>query len=457
MTEITTPVYNTYEDYNYDDLNIYAGLDCIATSKVLSKIFPKLAEEPSFITSIDGNSPIYTKLKSLIDVNEEVTLPALDYILDMEINGMKYDTSKNREFHSRMTEEICLLKDDIFRMVGHEVDMNSGVKMAEFLYGEKGFTIPYTTTSGEPSTDGDALLSLAGLNPLDPGRYITPNPDLQYLAWMAKYKDIFSSHNMFIKNYVEDFVKSDGRIHASYNLHGTSSFRITGDNPNFTQLPRPKHGYNIRECYTVDEGNVFMAFDFSSAEVKILANICKDPSMLKAVADGLDFHSFSASAMLGVPYAEFVDVLKNKDNENYKRYKSLRQIAKVLTFSILYGSSANGIAMQLGITKDESEKYMDMYFKAYPKMADYIERQKNWSIWNKMIVTPFGQRRQEYGVYDCFKKTAAYNAAVRNSSNVGIQSPTSTLGLITFAELNKSGMKPLGAKAICTVNHCGLI
>lgn len=411
-------IYRTYEDYNYDDLNLYAGLDCIATSTVLSRIYPKLAEEPKFIVGMEGNNRVYEELKSLVQVNDEVTLPALDYIIDMEINGMKYDKEMNRHIHGRMTEEIEILKDSIFTMVGHEIDMNSGVKMAEFLYKEKLFIPPGFTTSGEPSTDGDAMLTLAGLNPLDPGRYITPNPDLQYLAWIAKYKDLFSAHNMFIKNYIEDFVKSDGRIHASYNLHGTSSFRITGDNPNFTQLPRPKHGYNIRDCYTVDDGNIFLAFDFSSAEVKILANICKDPSMMKAVADGLDFHSFSASAMLGVPYNEFVGVVKDSNHKDYKRFKNLRQIAKVLTFSILYGSSAAGIAMQLGIPKDESEKYMAMYFKAYPKMADYIERQKDWSIWNKMIVTPFGQRRHEYGVYDCFKKTAAYNAAVRNSSNV---------------------------------------
>lgn len=214
MTELIKPVYNTYEDFRYDDLNLYAGLDCIATSKLLSRLYPKLAEEPSFIIGMDGGNPIRENLKSLIQVNEEVTLPVLEYIIDMEINGMKYDRVKNREIHSRMTEEIGILRDSIFSMVGHELDLNSGVKMAEFLYVERGFTPPGLTTSGEPSTDGEALLKLAGLNPLDPGRYITPDPKLQYLAWIAKYKDINSAHNMFIKDYIEDFVKSDSRIHA---------------------------------------------------------------------------------------------------------------------------------------------------------------------------------------------------------------------------------------------------
>ncbi len=95
-------------------------------------------------------------------------------------------------------------------------------------------------------------------------------------------------------------------------------------------MPRPKHGYNIRECYIVENGKCFIAFDFSSAEVKILAALCKDPAMLKAVEQELDFHSFSASSMLGVSYEDFMVVIVDSKNEKYKEYKQYRQIAKVL-------------------------------------------------------------------------------------------------------------------------------
>lgn len=447
----TKPVYRTYEDFDYDKLNLYAGLDCIATSKLLSKIFPRLIEKPEFIESVSEDTFNKVNLKALVDVNEEVTLKTLDYILDLEINGMRYDCDENRRIHARMIEEIAILEDSVFKMIGKEINYSSGVEMQKFLYGERGFTAPYTTTSGEPSTDGDALLILAGIDHKEPGNYIPAKEEYQYLAWLAKLKDIKSANLMFIANYVGDFVKRDGRIHASYNLHGTSSFRITGSDPNFTQLPRDKHGYSIRNCYTVDPGNVMLLFDFSSAEMKILACLSGDDAMKEACFKGFDFHTFTASTMLGVHYDEFKAVLKDKTAKENARYKQLRQGAKAVGFGIVYGSSAKGIAAGLNISEDEAKGLINLYFDKFPKVRTFIDTTHTQAKLNQRIVTPFGQQRQECGTLPCFRKTAAYNAALRNGQNCAIQSPTSTLGLVAFSELNNSGMKPLGGKAICTV------
>ena len=450
---IVKPVYKTYEDFEAEDLYLYAGLDCIATSTVLERIFPFLAEEPKYFIPGPDGKPVLSHAKSILETNEEVTKLAFEYILDMEINGLSYDIGKNREISTRMVSEIAELDRRIFEHPGIPADINldSGKEMVELLYTTLGFVPPYFTASGEPSTDGEALLTLAGLDPMKPPKdYKTPNPDLQFLAWLAKRKDLNSTHNTFIKTYVEDFVKRDGRIHPSYNLHGTSGFRISGDSPNLTQLPRPKHGYNIRDCFNVPEGKVFIAFDFSSAEVKILGALCKDPNMLRAIEQGLDFHSFSASSMLKVPYEDFMIVMDNKEHPRHDEFKGIRQSAKVLTFSILYGSSVGGIAMQLNVTKEEAERLMALYFDAYPGVKTFIEEAHNMAKWNQRVVTPFGQRRQEYGTFPCFKPTAAFNAALRNSANVLVQSTTSTLGLIVFAKLNEA-LKKLGSKAICTV------
>lgn len=116
----------------------------------------------------------------------------------------------------------------------------------------------------------------------------------------------------------------------------------------------------------------------------------------------------------------------------------------------MYGSSVNGIANQLNIEKSEAERILKIYFKTYPGLRKFIDQSYDLAKWNKMVVTPFGQRKMEYGAHDIFKPTAAYNAALRNSSNVRVQSTTSTLGLITFAHLNNA-VKKFGAKSICTV------
>jgi DNA polymerase-1 len=452
-TEPVKAVYKTYEDFEAEELYLYAGLDCIVTSTLLERIFPFLAEEPVYFVPGKDGRPIPTHSKSILETNEEITKLAFEYILDMEINGLKYDIAKNREIKARMEAEIADLERKIFDSgkVPPNINFDSGKEMVELLYGQLKFEPPSFTASGEPSTDGEALLTLAGLNPLNPPKdYKTPDPELQFLAYLAKRKDINSTCNTFIRTYVEDFVKRDGRIHPSYNLHGTSGFRISGDSPNLTQLPRPKHGYNIRECYGVDNGNVFIAFDFSSAEVKIVAALCKDPAMLKAVEEGRDFHSSSASLMIGVDYEEVVRVVGDKNDPKHKEYKHWRQVAKILTFSLIYGSSAGGIAMQLNVSKDEAQRLMDLFFKAYPKMLEFIDNAHKMATWNQRVVTEFGQRRQEYGTYKCFDRTAAKNAALRNSANVLVQSATSTLGLIVFAHLNRA-IKKIGGKAICTV------
>ena len=324
-------VYKTYEDFNVEDLFLYAGLDCIATSTLVANIYPALTEEPEYYIPDVNGKKVLTHAKSILDTNEEVTKTAFEYVLNMEINGLKYDKEKNREISARMVAEIAQLDELIFQKIPIGTNLDSGTEMVNILYNVMGFKPPYRTATGEPSTDGEALLTLAGLDPLNPPKdYKTPDPELQFLAWLAKRKDINSAHNTFIRTYIEDFVKRDGRIHPSYNLHGTSGFRISGESPNLTQLPRPKHGYNIRDCYIVEEGNVFIAFDFSSAEVKILAALCKDPNMLKAVNEGRDFHASSASIMKGVTYEEYKAILADKNHPDYADYKYMRQVAKIL-------------------------------------------------------------------------------------------------------------------------------
>lgn len=443
------PVYRTYEDFDFIDLQKYAGLDCIATSELLARTFPLIIEEPEFIQPNAAGQMVKTRAPAIIDSIKRIEMPAHEFILDLEINGLAYDIDENRRYSKRMTEEVAELEERIFTQLGRKVNLDSGVEVAELLYREKGLIVPFTTKSGEPSTDGEALLTLAGLDPMG-GKYVTADPALQFLADMAKRRDVNSVHNTFIKTYVEDFVKRTGRIHPNYNLFGTSSFRITGDNPNLTQLPRAKHGYNVRTCYKVRDGYLFIAFDFSSAEVKILGALCKDPTLLKAIEDGLDFHSFSASQMLGIPYNEFIGVLGDKGNPLSKQYKIARQNAKALTFGILYGSSVNGIALALNLSKEEAERLISLYFKTYPKIEEYVNNSHKMALWNQFVTTPFGQRKQEYGTHKVFKPTAAYNAALRNSQNVRVQSTTSTLGLVVFSNLNEA-IKKLGGFSICTV------
>lgn len=431
------PIYKTYEDFPAEELYTYAGIDCIATSELLKATFDQITETPAYLKTYKGKksrNTVQSIYRSLLDVE----MPAYDFITDMEINGIKYDVPLNRQFKDQMERDVSILEDKIQKKFSRVVDLNSGKDVADYLFGENKLVAPYQTKKGGYSTDGDTLLELAKL------------PEWEILGDLAKRNDINSTYNTFIRDYVEKFVKTDGRIHPNYNQHGTSSFRITGDNPNLTQLPRAKYGYNIRECFTVDKGNLFLALDFSSAEVKVLGALCKDPTLLRAIEQGLDFHSFSASQMRGIPYNEFVDILANGEDKIKKQYKQWRQEAKVLTFAILYGAAAQGVAFQMDITKDEAQRLMDLYFKTYPLIKEFIEDTHANAVDNLFVVTPFGQRKQEFGAKEVFKRTAVYNAAKRNAQNVLVQSTTSTLGLFCFTKLNEE-IKKLGGRVLCTV------
>jgi DNA polymerase-1 len=301
----------TYEDYPSEDLYMYAGVDCITTSSLLGKLWPTLTEQPITIDPDKLQPGTMRRSPAIIQSVIDIEMPSHEFVIDLEINGIGYSVERNRAYDARMRTQIAELEDKIFTGIGKKIDLNSGPAMAEFLYVEKGFTPPFLTKSGEPAVDGAALMTLAGLDPMG-SKYETKDPSLQFLGDMAVRRDISSVHNTFIKTYHTDWVKMDGRIHPSYNLFGTSSFRITGSDPNLTQLPRVKHKYNVRTCYTAEPGMVFISFDFSSAEVKVLANMAKEPAMLRAIQDGLDFHTFSASSMYNIPYSDMIGVLSDQ-------------------------------------------------------------------------------------------------------------------------------------------------
>lgn len=226
------PVYNTYEDYDYNELLTYAGIDTYATSKSVARMFPKLVERPEYKVHAGPNRMRTTRAPALIEVYEHCTQVIFDFICDLELAGINYDVQANRELDVSMREEVVFLEDRIFTKLGKRVNLDSSDAMSTLLYGELGFTAPHKTKSGADATDGGALLTLAGLDPLSPGKYLTPDPERQFLADIAKRKNLAAVHRGFIATYMDDYLQPDGRIHALYNQFGTSTFRLSSSEPN---------------------------------------------------------------------------------------------------------------------------------------------------------------------------------------------------------------------------------
>ena len=401
----------TYEDFPYEDLLTYAGIDTYVTFNLLAKMYPEISKPvrykiPKGPGSQGFNSFEISEAPSILSEALEIKKDALQFMVDMRVNGIAYDVSLNEEYGKQMEQHIAALEAKIKRELGvEEINLDSDTDMEALLFGKLGLSTSVKTKGGKPSISGDALQEMFNTY------------GHSWLKDLIIRNDVASVYRSFILDYVPKFVKRDGRIHPNYNLHGTSSHRISGDNPNLLNIPSPKHGYNIRSLYRVDNGNAFLTFDFSSCEVKVLAALCKDPKMLESIEKGLDFHTFTAAQMYKIPYDELNAVIKaeDKNDPRFKVYKNYRKNAKAVTFGILYGSSVGGVAMNIGCTNEEAQKIIDSYFVTYPKIKEFVARCHKEAELNKWIYTVFGQRKMEYGLLDMFRGTAVYNAALRTT------------------------------------------
>lgn len=427
----------SYEDFKYEDLLTYAGIDTIVTYELFKKLFPIIKERPEYKTKTNGTETTI-RAPSIISEAIDIKSNALQFMVDMVVNGIQYDQQLNAEYDRKMIDHLHQLEEKIYAAAGERWNLDSDQECERVLFDKFKFETGVRTKGGKLSTSGEALEEM----------YKRYKHD--WLRDLLIRNDVASIHRSFISGYIERYVKRDGRVHPNYNLHGTSSHRISGDNPNLLNIPSPKHGYNLRRLYTVRPGYAFLTFDFSSCEVKVLAALCKDETMLRAILGGLDFHSYTASQMKKMSYDEFVSVLSDETHPEYKKYKKWRQEAKAVTFGLLYGSSVRGVAMNIGCEEAEAQSIINSYFQTYPKIKEFVDKCHSDARLNKWVYTAFNQRKMEYGLLDMFKGTAVYNAGLRNAQNVLIQSPASTLGLVAFAKFSQE-IKRLGGMAICTV------
>lgn len=309
----------TYEDFIFDELNVYAGIDNIATLDLLRALFPSLIAKPKYKDVcanevIEGNAPdILTELL-------EVKTLALEFTCDLKITGMHYDVEANHLMSERMKKDMKDTKARIDRAAGMDVPLSGGA-FYNYLYRTKGYRSVVKTKNGDEATSGEALEELSKLY----------EDDADLLLDIKRFVDVRSMFNGFIDGYIAKFVKYDHRIHCDYLLHGTSSHRMSSQNPNMLNMSRGYYGYNTRNNYTATPGYSLIAFDFSSCEVKILAALSGDENMILACERGYDFHSFSASMMMDIPYEDFLE------KKHIKEYKLQRQFAKSVTFNLTGG------------------------------------------------------------------------------------------------------------------------
>ncbi|MEO1766511.1 DNA polymerase I [Thiobacter aerophilum] len=326
----------------------YAAEDADITFRLHQALYPKLAGD--------------AKLRR---VYEEIELPTLEVLWDMERTGVLLDCAKLAKQSEEIGRKLLELENQAHALAGQPFNLNSPRQIQDILFSRLGLPVKKKTPGGAPSTDEDVLAELA----LD---YPLPKLLLEYRA-LAKLKSTYTDK---LPRMVDP---ATGRVHTSYNQAVAVTGRLASSDPNLQNIPvRTPEGRRIREAFIAPPGFQLMSADYSQIELRIMAHLSQDPGLMKAFAEGQDIHRVTAAEVFGVaPEAVTAEQ---------------RRYAKVINFGLIYGMSAYGLAAQLGIERSAAQAWIERYFARYPGVAAYMERTRQTAREQGYVETVFGRR-----------------------------------------------------------------
>lgn len=292
-------------------------------------------------------------------------LKIIPVILEMERRGIILDVQKVEEFE----EEFALKKNEIeleiFGLVGHEFNINSPKQVGEVLFGERDLPGGKKTKTGAYSTNEKVLSKLKGVDPV--------------VEQILNYREIDKILSTYLKA-LPRYVKDDGRIHGTFDQMGAVSGRFSSKDPNLQNIPTGETaGINMRSSFISDKDSEFIAFDYSQQELRILAALSDEETLIQAFNDNLDIHSVTAAGLFGK------DVGAVSPEE--------RSFGKTLNFSIVYGISAFGLSERLNIGRAEASDLIDRFYERYPGIKGYFETQRQNLVAKGFAETVMGRRR----------------------------------------------------------------
>ena len=307
----------------------------------------------------------------LTKLNDEVEVPLLSVLGDMEYLGIRVDTERLATLSTLYAARLEALSVEIEEMAGHPLNIASPKQLAEVLFTELKLPVIKKTKTGA-STDASVLEELAPLHPLP--------------AKIVEHRQYSKLLNTYVNALPEMVHAETGRVHTSFNQVVAATGRLSSNNPNLQNIPiRTAEGREIRSAFRAGpEGWQLLAADYSQIELRVLAHFTGDPTLCAAFANDEDIHTLVASQVEGVELAE-VD-------------SAMRRRAKAVNFGIIYGQSPFGLARSLGIPREESAEFIETYFATYPGVLDFFTKTLNDCREQGYVTTLLGRRRAVQGV-----------------------------------------------------------
>lgn len=361
--------------------------------------------------------------------------------IERELEDLDYSDPKDARKIASREQKISNIRAGVFTTkkeleLTRDINLGSPVDLPMLLYSENGFKFPiikYTkdkTTNRDtdkPSTDEDTLVEL---------RLSIKNPESPKAIFLDNLLSLRGLKKMYT-TYIEgwhDKVQDDDRLHGQFKIIGTTSGRLSSSEPNLQQIPKTSVDPNIKKQLVAPEGKLYMALDYSQAELRIMAHLSGDETYLEAFAKGQDPHLAIAAKKYWVSYEEAYKAYSDEQHPDYKLWKNRRKQAKQICFGIIYGIQKKLLAVKLSdpkagiiVTPDEAQQQLNEFFHEHPKIKKFMIHQEKALIKHGYIKSLFGRKRRLPQVYSDNEQEAAY--AVRLSVNMPCQSAASDMNL----------------------------
>ena len=355
--------------------------------------------------------PNWTALKAdadLWNLYNDVELPLVPVLREMEAAGVRFDVDKLKEAEQRLTAELNELEQRIYALSGEPFNINSPRQVGELLFEKlKIDAKAKKSRTGQYSTSEEVLMALKERH--------------EIVGLILEYRELKKLISTYIAA-LPEYIAADGKIHTTYNQTVTATGRLSSSNPNLQNLPiRSERGKLIREAVIPDEGCLFLSADYSQIELRLLAHFSQDEHLLQAFRSGQDIHAATAARIFKLPIEQIT--------------KDQRRKAKTANFGIIYGISAFGLAQQLDCPRAEARQLIDDYFAAFPGVIKFIERQKEKARVRGYAETLFGRKRY---LPDILSNNATVRSfAERNAVNAPIQGTAADIIKIAMIAIHR--------------------
>jgi DNA polymerase-1 len=338
----------TFNQISIEEAAPYAAEDADITWQLHQRLWPLIQANESFKT-----------------IFQTVEMPLIPILMRMERHGVLIDVAQLQQQSQEIDQQLKQLAQLVYDMAGEEFNLNSPKQLQTILFDKLALPILKKTPKKEPSTAVEVLEELAQ-------RYPLPKIILEYRS-LSKLKSTYTD------TLPRQINPQTGRIHTSYHQATTATGRLSSSQPNLQNIPiRSKQGRRIRQAFIAPQGYQILAADYSQIELRIMAHLSGDHSLLIAFQTGQDIHRHTAADIFALPFEQITHEQRRK--------------AKTINFGLIYGMQAFSLAQQLGIERYEAQHYIDIYFARYPQVKNFMTKIREQAKIQGYVETLFGRR-----------------------------------------------------------------